>query len=256
MNHWIQALAAGSLVSLVSLSGAFTLWIDRRHLRRIVPLLVSLAVGVLLGDAFIHLIPDAIRQIGSLDRACMLVLAGIMLFFAIEKIVRNRHQHHILESPGVHAAAAGARMNLVGAAIHNFTDGVIIASSFLASPLLGVTTTAAIVAHEIPHEIGDVGALINGGYAPRRAVALNFLCALAVVAGVLATLNIGHWMAGTVPYLLPIAAGGFIYIAVADLIPSLHEHRGFGCSALQVAIMILGISCMLGVRSVEHFIGG
>lgn len=258
---WLQSLAAGMAVSLVSLSGAFTLWIAPPRLRRLVPLLVSLAVGVLLGDAFLHLIPEAASQLGSLTETCLFVLLGILLFFSIEKVVRGHHRHEVFDPTLSPAPQASARMNLIGDAIHNFTDGVLIAGSFAADPLLGLATTLAILVHEIPQEIGDVGALIQGGYAPRRALVLNFFCALTVIAGALATLVAGYWMEGLLPYLLPIAAGGFIYIAAADFIPTLHAHAahspgGALQDSYQIAVVLFGVACMLGIGEFEHLMIG
>jgi zinc and cadmium transporter len=204
----------------------------------------------LLGDAFLHLIPDATVAIGSLSEVCIFTLAGMLLFFAIEKVVRWRH-HHGVPDDASNSVAPLARMNLVGDAVHNFTDGVLIAGSFFADPWLGVATTAAIVVHEMPQEIGDVGALIHGGYAPRRALWLNFLCSTTVIAGVVATAIVGHWAASVLPYLLPIAAGGFIYIAAADFIPALHAEVGARNSSLQFAAAVAGVLCMAGITAFE-----
>lgn len=258
---WLQSIAAGMAVALVSLSGAFTLWISPGNLRRLIPLLVSLAVGVLLGDAFLHLIPHAVEKLGSVAESCLFVLLGILLFFAVEKLVRGHHRHEVFDPAAPPSAKAGARMNLVGDAIHNFTDGVLIAGSFAVDPLLGATTTLAILVHEVPQEIGDVGALIHGGYTPRRALLLNFLCSLTVLGGILATLLAGYWMEGLLPYLLPVAAGGFSYIAMADFIPALQAHTSHAKrSALQdsqqVAVVLLGIACVLGVGELEHLASG
>jgi zinc and cadmium transporter len=252
VDQWWMSLAAAAIVSLVSFSGAFTLWMAPVRMRQVVPILVSLAVGVLLGDAFMHLIPDATDKIGSLPTVCLYVVLGILLFFAIEKVVRWRHEHEVFDQSSRSDVSAMARMNLIGDAIHNFTDGVLIAGSFAAGTLVGVTTTLAIVVHEIPQEIGDVGALIHGGYAPRRAIFVNFLCALTVIAGVIFTLIVGHWAEFAMPYLLPIAAGGFIYIAAADFIPSLHLRAGLRDDFLQVITAVFGVCCMLGVSVFEQ----
>jgi len=256
-DPWIPTLVASLLVSLVSLCGAFTLWIRPERLRKAVPLLVSLAVGVLLGDAFLHLIPDAAQQLGSVADTCLYVLAGILVFFIIEKVARGQHRHEVYDPDMPPVPQAGGRMNLIADAMHNFTDGVLIAGSFAADPLLGLTTTLAILVHEIPQEIGDVGVLIHSGYSPRRAVQLNFYSALTVVVGAMATLAVGHWMADSLPYLLPIAAGGFIYIAAADFIPALNAastSKGSGAmhDSFQVAVVIIGIGCMLGVGVFEQ----
>jgi zinc and cadmium transporter len=189
------AIAAYLAVSLCSLSSVFALWLKHETLKWLVPNLVALAVGVLLGDAFIHLIPDAVQ----------------------------RHDHNVDCRPTDDHILPLAKMNLIGDAMHNFVDGILIAGSFLADPLMGLTTTLAIVAHEIPQELGDVGALLRGGFTPRQAVLYNFYCSLTVLPGAVFTLLLSQVAESSLIVLLPIAAGGFIYIAASDLIPVLHE---------------------------------
>ena len=257
MNDWstgIYALSAGLTVSLVSFSGVFVLWMKPERLTAMVPYLVALAVGVLLGDAFIHLIPDAVARHGSVSTVCMTTLIGVLVFFLLEKVVRWRHDHRLTcdASPG--DVRPLARMNLIGDAVHNFVDGILIAGSFLVDPVLGFTTTFAIVAHEIPQELGDVGALVYGGYAPRRAVLYNFYCSLTVVAGVLFTLALGQMAESSLILLLPIAAGGFIYIAASDLIPALHERSTLPSLVGQTTTFGLGIGFMQGIVVFENLL--
>lgn len=258
----IQSLLASLLVAAVSLCGAFVLVLRESFLQRLIPLLVALAVGVLLGDAFLHLIPEAVERIGSVSRVGLLVVCGMVLFFAIEKLVRWRHDHAHLPVAAALTAGAGpvqpmARMNLVGDGVHNFIDGILIAGSFAADPVLGWATTAAIVLHEIPQELGDVGALICGGYAPRRAVMLNFVCALTVILGVAATLLVGMYAVEALAVLLPLAAGGFIYIAAADFIPALHHGvaRSGRAGTAQVATVVIGVLAMQAVVYAEGVLG-
>lgn len=248
----VYAVLAGLTVSLVSFSGLFVLWMDLERLQAVVPYLVALAVGVLLGDAFIHLIPDAVARSGSVSAVCMTVLLGVFAFFLLEKLVRWRHDHRI--APAAADIRPLARMNLVGDAIHNFVDGILIAGSFLVDPVLGFTTTFAIVAHEIPQELGDVGALVYGGYPPRQAVLYNFYCSLTVLAGVLFTVALGQIAQASLIYLLPVAAGGFIYIAASDLIPALHERSTLANLVGQAGSFGLGIGFMQGVVVVESLL--
>jgi len=257
MEPWLAtslyALAAGLVVSLVALSGAFVLWLPPERLRRWVPNLVALAVGILLGDAFIHLIPDAVARHGDVGGVCLAVLGGLFLFFVLEKWVRWRHDHAPAQGPGSASVQPMARMNLIGDAVHNFIDGILIAGSFWADPWIGTTTTLAIVAHEIPQEIGDVGALIHGGYRPAEAIRYNFYCSLTVLAGIAATLLLGHYAEASLTLLLPMAAGGFIYIAASDFIPALHEpaaDTGWG----QVPAFALGVGFMQSVVVLEPLI--
>jgi zinc and cadmium transporter len=258
VNDWsvgICALGAGLTVSLVSFSGLFVLWLKPERLAAMVPYLVALAVGVLLGDAFIHLIPDAVARHGSVSTVCMSTLAGVFVFFILEKVVRWRHHHdHTAFTATPSDILPLARMNLIGDAVHNFVDGILIAGSFLVDPVLGFTTTVAIVAHEIPQELGDVGALVYGGYAPRQAVLYNFYCSLTVISGVLFTLALGQVAESSLILLLPIAAGGFIYIAASDLIPALHERSTLTSLVGQATTFGLGIGFMQGIVVFENIL--
>jgi len=246
------AIGASVLVSLTSLSGLFALWIEPARLQRIIPYLVALAVGVLLGDAFIHLIPDAVARQGSISTVCLTALLGMFLFFVLEKLVRWRHDHHIPVADQTSDIRPIAKMNLMGDAVHNFVDGILIGGSFLVDPVLGFTTTLAIIAHEIPQEIGDVGALVYGGYSPAKAVLYNFYCSLTVVAGAIFTLMFSQLAESSLVFLLPIAAGGFIYIAATDMIPALHEHSSIANLVWQTAIFGLGIGFMQSIIVLEH----
>ena len=252
---WSSALGAGLFIALVSLTGAAVLWVREAVLQTVVPLLVALAVGVLLGSAFLHLIPEATAQLGSATTVGLYALGGFVLFFAIEKGVRWQHRHDVFTPHSADPIQPMARMNLVGDAVHNFVDGILIAGSFAADPVLGWATTAAIVMHEIPQELGDIGALLCGGYAPKRAVQLNFLCALAVIPGVIVTLLIGRVAEQALMYLLPVAAGGFIYIAASDFLPALHRGEALHASAAQVASVMLGVMAMYGVILAESAMG-
>ena len=251
---WINSVLAALIVSLVSLIGAFALFIKEKTLKNSLQFLMSLAVGVLLGDAFLHLIPDAITRIGDMHSVLVVTVGGILLFFFLEKIIRWKHQFYAPVLHSITKPQPMAKMNLVGDAVHNFIDGTLIAGSFMASPALGVTTTLAIIIHEIPQEVGDIGALIHGGYSPKQAVWYNFLCSLTCVAGVVAVLLLGSFMALPVNYLLPIAAGGFIYIASTDLIPELHNTSKVQYQLVQGVVISLGVLCMLMVSVIEKML--
>jgi len=252
MNIALPTIAACLAVSLCSLSSAFALGLSPDTLKRSVPFLVALAVGVLLGDAFIHLIPDAVTRHGSVSDVCLTVLVGVFGFFVLEKLVRWRHDHKVDTQPNSSAILPLAKMNLIGDAIHNFVDGILIAGSFLSDPVVGLTTTLAIIAHEVPQELGDVGALLRGGYRPRQAVLYNFYCSLSVLPGALFTLLLSQVAESSLTVLLPIAAGGFIYIAASDLIPVLHERSSFHHLGGQSAVFALGIGFMQAVVLFEQ----
>jgi zinc and cadmium transporter len=245
LTAWIMSLGSVVAVSLVSLAGLATLSMDERRLRRWALVFVSFAVGALLGDAFIHLIPEAFESGGSLETS-LSILAGILLFFAIEKLLRHHHgplysEHHPADSRHPVIAA----VNVAGDAIHNFVDGVLIAASYLASPTLGMTTTIAVILHEIPQEIGDFGVLVHSGLTVRRAVALNLASASASILGAIATLLAGAAAGATiVSVLVPVTAGGFVYIAASNLIPELQHDRGLRGLAVQAGLIALGIAVM------------
>lgn len=248
MNIWFYTLISVFVVSLISLVGVFTLSINDRVLNKIVHILVSFAAGTLLGDAFIHLLPEAYSS-GSIV-ASVAVLAGIISFFILEKAIKWRHCH---ETGCPEHSQVLPYVILVGDGLHNFIDGMIIAASFLVSVPVGIATTTAVVLHEIPQEIGDFGSLVYGGLGKIKALLYNFLSALAAVAGALIVLMLSSKIKGTELYLIPFAAGGFIYIAAADIIPELHRHKTqtFRLSAVQTLGIIFGMTIMYGLLFFE-----
>ncbi|WP_233144533.1 ZIP family metal transporter [Methyloprofundus sedimenti] len=176
----------------------------------------------------------------------------MFLFFVLEKLVRWRHDHHI-DVPGQDEDIRPiAKMNLMGDAVHNFVDGILIGGSFIEDPVLGFTTTLAIIAHEIPQEIGDVSALVYGGYSPAKEVLYNFYCSLSAVAGAVFTLLSSQLAESSLVFLLPIAAGGFIYIAATDMIPALHEHSSITHLVGQTLIFALSIGFMQSIIILEQ----
>jgi zinc and cadmium transporter len=234
------------VVSLVSLAGLVTLSLNETSTRRLAALLVSFAVGALLGDAFIHLIPQTFRQDAVTLQPSLLILGGMLLFFAVEKLLRHEHgllhKHH---HPEMSARPELAAINVLGDAIHNFIDGVLIGASYLVSPALGVATTVAVLFHEIPQERGDFGILIHSGLSVRRAVLLNLASASAAILGTISALLLDAVSGAAVTVaLIPVTAGGFAYIAAADLIPELQHDRTSRGLLLQVSLVSLGIGVM------------
>ncbi|MBI2048966.1 MAG: ZIP family metal transporter [Parcubacteria group bacterium] len=252
------AIASVFAVSLVSLVGVFALSLKEDLLRRIIFALVSLAAGALLGDAFIHLVPEAFESIAALPVA-LLMIGGVLLFFVLEKFLHWHHYHGKENADGSHehegdrarAIHPTGYMILVSDGVHNFLDGAIIAAGFLVSIEIGVATTIAIVLHEIPQEIGDFAVLLYSGFSRMRAIFLNFISALLAVLGAAAVLLLGELGANLTLWLIPVAAGGFIYIASADLIPEIHKTTRLGHSLLQFAAMLLGIGAMAMLLAFE-----
>ncbi len=233
------ALLATIIVSLISLLGVAALSFSEKTLKRFSFLLVSLAAGTLIGDVFIHLLPEA--AIGAGDGLWLWVIAGIGLFFALEKIIHWRHCH--VPTSEAHPHPLGL-MNLLGDALHNFFDGLLIAGSFIVSPTLGVATTIAVILHEIPQEIGDFSVLIHAGYSKAKAIAFNFFSALAALLGVGVVFAFGEHVTQLGEILVPITAGGFIYIAVSDLMPELRKETRWQWSVGQLLLLSIGVGIM------------
>lgn len=249
MSVYLYPIASVLAVSVISFVGIFTLSLTETTLRKYVFLLISLAVGALIGDAFIHLIPQAFEESGDPVLTSVAVIAGILIFFILEKIL---HWHHHEASDEVALAIhPSGRMILFSDGVHNFIDGLIIGASYLVSIEVGMATTLAIILHEIPQEIGDFGVLIHSGYSTGRALLLNFLTALTALGGTVVALIVGNATDVLTTWLVPLAAGGFIYIAMADLIPELHKTKHVPYSLLQLAAVLAGIGAMLLLLMVE-----
>lgn len=245
-------LAGALVVVLVAMLSIFVFYIPDKALARWMPRLIAVAVGVLLGDAFLHLLPDALDSGASASMVFMATLGGILCFYLIETLLHWKHDHSVV-SKGLQEStpAAFARMNLLGDGIHNFVDGILIAGSFLTDPMLGVATTIAIVAHEIPQEISDIAILLHGGYSKRRAVFLNMLCATACVAGAIATLLLSQLMELSLGALLAFTAGGFIYIATTDLMPLLRQAGAKLSLPVHVFATVIGVLSMQSILWLE-----
>jgi zinc and cadmium transporter len=229
-------------VALIAFIGVFMLAMKEQLLDRILLVLVSLSAGALMGGAFIHLLPEAVEDSGSVD-AFLFVLVGFILFFILEKVLHWRHCHS-----GRCDVHTFHYLNLIGDSIHNFIDGLIIATSFIVSFPLGVTSTVAIAAHEVPQEIGDFGVLIYGGFERRKAIVVNFLIALGVVVGGVVGYFVSKGVEHAVVFLLPFAAGGFIYIAATDLIPEIKKEVELRKSSATMLVFICGIFIMWLIR--------
>ena len=236
---WLYSLVSVILVSLISLVGVLTLSLREENLKKIVLYMVSFSAGGLFGHAFIHMIPEAVGEKGFGLQVSLYILIGIVASFVIEKFLQWRHCH--IPTSGEHPHSF-AYMNLFGDAVHNFIDGLTIGGSYLASIPLGMATTLAVVFHEIPQEIGDFGVLIYGRFNKSRAIFFNFSTALTAILGAIVALSVGLLIQDFVQFLIPFAAGNFIYIAGSDLIPELRkEEPMLSKSALQLTAFVLGV---------------
>jgi len=233
------------MISLGALLGVVTLMMNKDRLNKILLFLVSLSAGVLMGGAFLHLLPESLEMLKT-ETVFLLVLMAFAGFFLIEKLLHWRHCHKY----GCTEHLVG-HMNLIGDSVHNFIDGLIIAAAFGASVSLGWVTVLAVALHEIPQEIGDFGVLIYAGWEKKKALIYNFSAALMVVVGGV----VGHWLSTTeifIGSLMSIAAGGFIYISASDLMPELKKETDLKKSMVSFGVFLLGVLLMFGLK----FIGG
>lgn len=242
-----SVMLACALVCFVALTGGLLLAVVQRHLYLIVPWLITLAIGVLLRDAFLHLLPEALALTSSVEALFGWLLLGLALFFVLEQ---GLHWHHHT-LPGATSELALQQfgwMSLAGDALHNLIDGALIAASFLVDPLVGWTTTLAVLLHELPQEISDTAILVAAGATLKRAIKLNLLSAASVFIGALLVLLLGNYFSLPLGVLLAITAGGFIYIALSDLLPLIKApERGWQLIP-QMAILCLGVLLIEGVH--------
>ncbi len=248
ITTYIYSFLGVLIVSLVSFVGLLSLSIKEEFLKKYIFIFISLAVGALLGDAFIHLIPGAFESSTNSMLISILIIVGVLIFFVLEKFLHWHHHGEDTAEPNIHPMG---KLILFSDGVHNFIDGIIIGASFLVSIPVGIATTIAVVLHEIPQEIGDFAVLLHSGYAKSRALWLNFLSALSAFLGLLIALAFGGTGETFTFWILPIAAGGFIYIAVADLIPELHKTKKIQHSVFQIFAVIVGILAMIALAYLE-----
>jgi zinc and cadmium transporter len=254
LSQIVLATIVGGMLSMAAAA-----WLSMSALSKLTPKLVSLSAGLLLGAAILDLMPEAFESGVSVHALCWTLLAGLIGFFLLEKVSILRHNHHH-EGDGHHhdhghdhhEARSGGMLILVGDAVHNFADGILIAAAFITDERLGWLTTAAIAAHEIPQEIGDFIVLRNAGYSRKRALFFNALVSLAAVVGGLvgyfALASSQHYL----PYVLMIASSSFIYIALADLVPDMQRTRSAGSNWEQLGLMMLGILLIALIATQLH----
>jgi zinc and cadmium transporter len=239
----LPILLSAIAVSLISFVGVATLAIRDSIFQKILLLLVAFSAGGLMGGAFLHLLPESLEDIEPLQ-GFLILLIGFSSFFLLERFLRWRHCHE--EECEIHPVTY---LNLMGDGLHNFIDGVVIAASYLAGFHIGVVTTIAVAMHEIPQELGDFAVLVYGGYSKLKALIFNFASAVMAIFGAM----LGYFFILTPElfiYVLPFAAGNFLYIASSDLIPELHKERALGRSIQSFLMFIFGILLMYGFKIV------
>jgi zinc and cadmium transporter len=241
-EFWFSMLSVVA-ISLASLVGLFAIPMQTLGGRRVFTFLVSFSAGALLGDVFIHLLPELAEEGNFTFQASLTILGTIMAFFVLEKYL-HWHHHHGEGKEGEHAAHPYTTNILLGDSVHNFIDGLVIAGAYQLDVRLGLATTLAVVLHEIPQEIGDFGVLIHGGFTKAKALLYNFISALSAILGAVAVFTLGD-LSGFLPYLAALGAGSFIYIAVADLIPEIHKEHRQPLSQLFAFALGIGIMFLL-----------
>ena len=244
MHILLWIIISGFAMSLIALIGLVTLFLKEELLKKILLPLVAFSAGALLGGAFLHMIPEAIIEINSQLSVFLWVLFGFSLFFLLEQFIQWHHCHKTVSE---HKKPV-TYLILIADAIHNFIGGMAIAGAFIVNIKIGIITWVVCAAHEIPQELGDFGILIHGGWEKKKALIYNFLSALTIVLGGI----VAYFLSTKIDaaFLLPFAAGNFIYIACSDLIPEIKHGTNLKNNLIHFATFILGILLILGVRFV------
>ncbi|UMX47713.1 MAG: ZIP family metal transporter [Candidatus Nealsonbacteria bacterium DGGOD1a] len=240
----LMIILASFAITLCVWAAVLFLMFKKEILEKILMFLVSLSAGALMGGAFLHLLPEAAEELES-ELLFGVFLASFVFFFLLEKIIHWRHCHKA--DCEIHSFGY---MNLAGDAVHNFIDGLTIASTFMVNPALGISTTLAVAIHEIPQEIGDFGVLVYSGFKKKTALLINYAVAMTVVIGGIAGYFFFSHLQSALPYLLPFAAGGFVYIAASDLMPEIRKEMNFKKSMISFSVFIAGILMMYLVKSI------
>ena len=225
---------------IVSLVGGFILILNKSNAKRLVDFATPFAAGALLAAAFMDLLPEAVEA-GDAHRALFFTLVGIIGFFLLERFLQWFHHHHEHESTSDGNRAQTIPLIIIGDTIHNFIDGIVIASGFLVSVETGVVVTLAVAAHEIPQEIGDFGLLLSKGVSRKKVIIVNVISALATVVAAVLFFQFGQSHVDNLDVLLGLVAGFFIYIATSDIIPTIHRKDKNGLLGRQTIMLILGV---------------
>ena len=241
-EEFVWLIAAAILDALLGFVGVFSLWMSNADLKRISNLLMAFAAGSLLGGAFFHLLPESLEENGAAD-VLAVALAGFVLFIFLEAYV---HWHHCKECE-IHPFSY---VMLAGDSVHNFLGGLVLAGSFLVSIPLGIATIIAIIAHELPQQLGIFGVLVRGGLDRNKAIIYSFAAQSTIVLGALVGYAASGAIGGISAFLVPFGAGNFIYIAAADLIPEMHKSKGME-GLKNIALFLLGIGLMWAMKAQE-----
>ena len=248
MSILLWIILATFVNGLVAFVGVFSLWLSKKLFKRILMSLVAFSAGALLSGAFFHLLPEALENLPATN-VFAYAMIGFIIFFVIERFLHWHHCHKHGEKCDVHPVSY---LILFGDGVHNFIDGIIIGVSFIVSVPFGIITTLLIIGHEIPQELGDFGVLVYGGFSKTKALLYNFLSQLTAIIGGIIGYVFSTRIEGVVPFILPFAAGGFIYIAASDLIPELHKEPKLGKSMISFGFFLIGIIFMFLLKLLFH----
>ena len=238
---WFTAILSAFLVSLISLIGIILAPIKLERLKKVLIYFVSFSTGALFGGAFFHLLPEIVEEIGLTFYVSSLLLGGIVLFFLLEKVIHWHHNLGQLEKDHAHPLAI---MILFGGAFHNLLDGLVIGASFLVNIPTGIAITTAIALHKVPKEMGWFGVLVHGGFSKFKAITFNYLSSVFTIIGAAIALLVSKYVENIQFFIIPVAVGGFIYLAGSNLIPELHKETGLRKALLQLIAMLAGIAVM------------
>jgi len=247
-------LGSTGIIALISLAGMITLFFSRKSLIKIVSISIAFAAGTMLAAAFLDLLPEAAETGGPIFT---MTFVGVLTFFVMETYLywyhcHAGHYHEHEHEKKMHPIKPVGVLNLIGDSIHNFVDGMMVASSFLVSIPLGIATAIGVASHEIPQEIGDYTILLYSGYKRGKALVLNFLVATTVIAGAVAIYYLGHLFTSLPKYVIPFSAGGFIYMACTDLLSDLKTEATAKKATLQLIAMAIGIAVIVAVTQLVH----
>lgn len=227
---------------------AVLLFLSIRVRQSLLPVLISFAAGTLLGAAFIGMLPKALVMVGRPDQIMYCVLGGVILFFILEKLVLWRHCH----TPGCTVHSAAGPLILIGDAFHNFIDGIVIAGAFLISIPSGIAVSIAVIAHEVPQELGDFALLIEYGYSRRKALLFNLISSASTMLGAVSAFFALNLLQSLIPFVLAFSAASFIYIALADILPGLHKKFSSAGSLIQLFLLLAGVSAIIFIKAFNN----
>lgn len=252
IEPFTNSIIATLLVSSVAFFAVFIVTLAQKRLKSLTHFLISLAAGVLIGDVFIHLLPELVEESGGYTtEISFFILIGILASLSIEALIHCYNHEHFTEGTHEHHNDAAAYLSLISDSLHNFLDGISIAASFILNPIVGVITTVGIFLHEIPQELADVGILLHSGWSRRKVLVANVVTALTAVLGVVVFFLVNEINPRITTALIGFAIGQLTYVALADLLPEVHKHKAVKSYAINIGLFIVGLLIMAALLNLE-----